>query len=161
MHNRRSGYILFLLSIIIAMALRIAPWFGSFSVFTPDWILLVLIYWSQTSPHRYGVLNAWLIGLFTDVLTGKLLGQHALAYALVVYCCIRLHRQLRQFELFQQSLFIFFGLILSNALISWTQNQHGPTMLELAFWYPVFSGLFFWPVIYIAMHSICIARKII
>ncbi|MEY4767510.1 MAG: rod shape-determining protein MreD, partial [Pseudomonadota bacterium] len=65
------------------MSLRIAPFPQLIRIFNPDWVLLVLIYWTLALPYRRGVLTAWGIGLLTDVLTGRLLGEYALIYALI------------------------------------------------------------------------------
>ncbi len=159
--HRGSCFIIYCLSIITALTLNITDWPGKLNLFAPDWVLLVLLFWSQVLPSRYGVLNGWLIGLFADVLTGKLLGQHALAYAIANYFSIQLHNQLQPYELFRHLLFTLFTLTLSHALISWTLNLHAPAILDINFWYPVFSGMLFWPLIYAVLKSLCLAFKVL
>ena len=89
--NKPQSLGFFFLSIFISMALRIAPWPAFFEQINPDWILLTLIYWALATPDRTGILSAWGIGLITDVLTGRALGQYALAYPLAIYFCIKKH----------------------------------------------------------------------
>ena len=83
--NNTVGFFRIILTLVMAMGLRIAPWPGEMAALNPDWVLLVLIYWSLAIPERVGIFHAWTFGLLTDVLTGRMLGQYALAYSLVIY----------------------------------------------------------------------------
>lgn len=159
-NNSGQTFVVYLLSIIAAMLFRIAPWPAAFIPYNPDWILIVLLYWSLALPERFGVLNAWLVGLLTDVLTGRLLGQHALAYAITSYLGLKLHRRLLQFPLLQQGLFIFVNLIISQMVVFWTDKLPTPAINQSAFWLPIVTGTACWPFIYILLRRICITRKI-
>jgi len=72
-------------SFILAMMLRILPLPMDWFAWNPDWLALLLIYWTLLAPDRVGIVTAWLVGFFADVLTGRLFGQHALAYAVMAY----------------------------------------------------------------------------
>jgi rod shape-determining protein MreD len=133
------------LTIVLAMCLRIAPWTGAWELFNPDWVLLTLIYWSINLPERVGILNAWAVGLLTDVLTGQLFGQHALAYSIVIYACLKLHKRLRQYSFVQQGFFVFCGLLTSQLLFFFIKNMGNPAELTNDFWLPVFAGTLCWP----------------
>jgi rod shape-determining protein MreD len=148
MLNSRQGFGIYVLSVIIAMMLSIAPWPDFAKYFNPDWILLVLIYWSLAAPERTGIFNAWFMGLLTDVLTGRLLGEHALAYSLSIYLCIRLHKRLRHFPRFQQALFVLGVLLISQSLLFWAENIHNPALFGAAFWLPVLTGTLCWSSVY-------------
>ena len=106
--NNYTGFFRILLTLILAMCLRIAPLPGVIAVFNPDWVLLTLIYWSLAAPERVGIFHAWTLGLLADVLTGRLLGQYALAYSLVIYICLKLHKRLRQFPVVTAGTVYFF-----------------------------------------------------
>ncbi len=69
----------------------------------PDFIALTLIYWVVYHPRRVGFLPAWLLGLTMDVADGSLFGQHALAYAVMMYLAILLHRRIVMFGMRHQS----------------------------------------------------------
>lgn len=141
-----------LVSFIAAMALRISPWPDELLVFNPDWILLLIIYWCLAIPERFGVGAAWLIGLFTDVLTGRLLGQFALAYSIVAYFSVKLHQRLRLFPFPQQIVFILCLLLLSQLLIFWTDNIQGPTNISWQYWLPSLAGAIVWPAVFRSIH---------
>ena len=66
-------------TILIAFMLEILPLPGFIIWFRPAWTLLVLIYWAMALPEVVGVGYAFMVGIFLDVLTGTLLGEHAFA----------------------------------------------------------------------------------
>ena len=158
--NNYVGFFRIILTLALAMCLRIAPWPVALTVFNPDWVLLTLIYWSLAVPDRVGIFHAWTFGLLTDVLTGRLLGQYALAYSLVIYICLKLHKRLRQFPIIQQGLFIFFCLLLSQLLLFLIKNIQYPGQLHASFWLPVFTGTACWPLVYTVLRFIRISRRI-
>jgi rod shape-determining protein MreD len=158
--NNSFGFGRIILTIVLAMALRIVSWPAEINVFNPDWVLLVLIYWSLAVPERVGIFHAWTFGLLTDVLTGRLFGQYALAYSLVIYICLKLHRRLRQFPVIQQGLFIFFCLLLSQLLLFLVKNLQHPAQLKATFWLPVLTGTLFWPLVFTALRFVRLAQRI-
>jgi rod shape-determining protein MreD len=155
--NKTCGLGRIIMTIALAMCLRIAPLPGIVASLNPDWVLLALIYWTLAVPDRVGIFHAWTFGLLTDVLTGRLFGQYALAYSLVVYICLQLHRRLRQFPIVQQGLFIFFCLLLSQLLLFWIKNLQHPSQLQASFWLPVFTGTLCWPLVYTVLRFIRLA----
>jgi len=157
--NNAFSYIRYLLSIIAAMSLTIAAWPQQIVIFNPDWILLVLIYWTLAVPDRAGIFNGWTVGLLTDVLTGRMLGLHALTYSLVVYMCLKLHKRLRQYPLLQQGLFIFFCLLLSQLIIFWIESTQNTTRIQAHFWLPIVTGTFCWPLVYSLLRSLRFYRR--
>ncbi|NOT13524.1 MAG: rod shape-determining protein MreD [Methylococcaceae bacterium] len=158
--NEYFGFGRIILTIVLAMALRIAYWPGFLSTINPDWVLLVLIYWSLALPERVGIFHAWTFGLLTDVLTGRMFGQYALAYSLVIFICLKLHKRLRQFPLIQQGLFIFFCLLLSQLLLFLIKNLQHPAQLKATFWLPVFSGTLCWPIVYTVLRFVRLSRRV-
>jgi rod shape-determining protein MreD len=70
----------------------------------PDLLAVVLVFWNVHQPRRVGVGLAFLFGLLMDVHEGALLGQHALAYTLLSFVAITIHRRLTWFSLSEQAL---------------------------------------------------------
>jgi rod shape-determining protein MreD len=157
--NNYYGFGRIILTIVLATCLRIAPMPGVMATINPDWVLLSLIYWALAVPERVGIFHAWTFGLLTDVLMGKLFGQYALAYSLVIYLCLKLHKRLRQFPLIQQGLFIFFCLLLSQLLLFWIKNLQHPSQLHPSFWLPVITGTLCWPLVYTTLRFIRLSRR--
>ncbi|MFY8087574.1 MAG: rod shape-determining protein MreD, partial [Rubrivivax sp.] len=63
----------------------------------PDWLAIVLVFWSVHQPRKVGLGVAFLFGLLTDVHEGARMGQHALAYTLLSFGAIAVHRRLLWF----------------------------------------------------------------
>ena len=63
----------------------------------------MLAFWVIHQPRRVGVGVSFFFGLLMDVHHGALLGQHALAYSLLAFVAIALHRRLLWFPVLQQA----------------------------------------------------------
>jgi rod shape-determining protein MreD len=72
----------------------------------PDLLALVLVFWNVHQPRRVGVGWAFAFGLLIDVHQGAVLGQHALAYTLLSYFAITIHRRVLWFSLMHQALHV-------------------------------------------------------
>lgn len=72
----------------------------------PDLLALTLVFWNVHQPRRVGMGVAFLFGLLLDVHEGAVLGHHALAYTLLSFGAITLHRRLLWFGLVQQALHV-------------------------------------------------------
>ncbi len=102
------------------------PWHGVWLSLRPDFVALTLLYWCTHKPHRIGIGTAWAIGILVDVADASVFGQHALAYALLGFGGIMLHRRIQMFDLRQQTLQVFAMLLVSYAAYAWVHRQmHG------------------------------------
>jgi len=73
----------------------------------PDLLAVALVFWSVHQSRLIGVGVAFTFGLLMDVHQGALLGQHALAYTLLSFVAITIHRRLLWFGTFEQALQVF------------------------------------------------------
>ncbi|TSA37429.1 MAG: rod shape-determining protein MreD [Methylococcaceae bacterium] len=160
MNDSSYGVGKIILSLFLAMCLRVLPLPPFWADFNPDWVLLTLIYWSLAIPERVGIFHAWVFGVLIDVLTGRLLGQNALAYSIVVYLCLKLHKRLRQFPLLQQELYIFICLLLSQLLLFLIKNLQNPEQLHSTFWLPVLTGTLCWPLVYTVLRFVRLTTRL-
>lgn len=158
--NNQFAVVYFVVTIAVAMVLRVMSLWPDFDPFNPDWIVLVLIYWAIALPERFGVFSAWWVGLLTDVLTGRLLGQYALIYALIAYFSIKEHRRLRQFPVIQQCIFVFFCLLGSQSIVFGMESMQAGNRLTLPFWYPVLTGTVVWPLVFWGLRYIRVIARI-
>ncbi|TXL00888.1 rod shape-determining protein MreD [Methylococcaceae bacterium HT1] len=153
------------LTIIVAMALKIIPWSTPVLYLTPDWVLLVLIYWAFATPETTSVGKAWFVGLLVDVLTGQLLGQYALAYTVSIYLSVKQHKRIRQFPLIQQSLFVCLILLVAHILVFWVERINDQAV-PLQSWLPVLTGGIVWPLVLLVIRkirfflSLCVAIRL-
>ncbi|MCX7194755.1 MAG: rod shape-determining protein MreD [Proteobacteria bacterium] len=103
-------------SLFVALMLDWLPWQGIWLVFRPDFVALVLLYWCTHKPYHVGISIAWAVGILADVADASLFGQHALAYSVLAFSGIVLHRRVLMFNLHQQTLQIFPLLLLAYAI---------------------------------------------
>src|SRR5450830_1354504 len=73
-----SVFIIF--SLALAFLLNFLPWGGFIAV--PDFVALVLVFWSIHQPRKVGIGVAFTMGLLMDVHDAIHLGENALAYTL-------------------------------------------------------------------------------
>lgn len=74
-----------------------APW-------APDVLAVTLVFWGVHQPRRVGMTGAFLFGLLMDVHQGSVLGQHALAYSVLSFFAIAIHRRILWFPVSGQTL---------------------------------------------------------
>ena len=89
-------------TLLVAFALNIVP-IGRVPAM-PDFLALVLVFWNVHQSRRIGVGVAFFFGLLMDVHSGAVLGQHALAYTLLSFFAITVHRRLLWFAVPAQAL---------------------------------------------------------
>jgi rod shape-determining protein MreD len=89
------------LSVLAALAVNLLP-LGRVAGM-PDLLALVFVFWNVHQPRRMGMLPAFVFGLLMDVHQGALLGQHALAYTLLSFFAITIHRRLLWFTVPSQA----------------------------------------------------------
>lgn len=92
------------LTLLLAMLLNMVP-LGRIPML-PDLLALALVFWNVHQPRRVGVGAAFAAGLLMDVHQGALLGQHALAYTLLSYFAITIHRRMLWFGVAAQALHV-------------------------------------------------------
>jgi len=150
----RSGYIAILLSFLVALMLTALPMPVWAALWRPAWVALVLIYWCMAAPTYTGVVMGWVLGLFLDVLVGALLGQHALALAMVAFVAHRFHRQVRVLPIWQQAVSVFGLVFIYQALILWITGIQGMPILAAAYWSSPLVSMLLWPWIYIVLRDV-------
>jgi len=82
-------------TLAFAFILNLLPW--GRTPWVPDFLALVLVFWNIHQPRKVGIGIAFLFGLLMDVHEASLLGEHALAYSLLSYGAISLHRRVPWF----------------------------------------------------------------
>ncbi len=132
-------------SLLLALAFNLVPLGRTPAL--PDLLALVLVFWNVQQPRRIGVGVAFLFGLLMDVHDSAVLGQHALAYTLLSFFAITIHRRLLWFDLLTQALHILPLFLAAHAVSLAVRMLVGGMFpgweLMLA---PVFESLL-WPVV--------------
>jgi rod shape-determining protein MreD len=144
MADRENSWFVPALSLLLTVALALVPLPRPISGFRPDWVAVVLLYWSLTAPHRFSLLTAFWMGIVLDTLSGSLLGQHALALLVIVYLAERLHLRIRVFPLSQLGLTVFALLCVYQFILFWIDGVAGRTVPLTERWAPPLTGTLVW-----------------
>ena len=91
------------------------------------------------------------MGLLLDVLTGSVLGGHALALLLVAYIVAKFHIRLRLFGLLHKTLIVFIIVVMYQALLFWVSGFMGHAPNTWLYWLPSLTSTIFWPWVYILL----------
>jgi rod shape-determining protein MreD len=132
-------------SVAGAFFLDLLPW-GQ-ATWVPDFLALTLVFWNVQQPRRVGMGIAFVAGLLMDVHDGALFGEHALAYTLLSYGAISLHRRIQWFPMRNQCIYVF-GLLLVAQLASAAVRLWAGAASPGWSWGLVSSivGALFWPI---------------
>jgi rod shape-determining protein MreD len=154
MSGAGNGRTVILVTLCVAMLLMILPMPEWARPFRPQWVTLVLLYWSIALPHRIGVGSGFMVGIVLDVLTGTLLGQHALGLSIVTFIAIQLHQRIRVFPFWQQSLGILVLLVIEHLLALWVMGATRGVTPGLIYWAVPLIGALLWPWIFVTLRKI-------
>jgi rod shape-determining protein MreD len=139
-------------SLAAAFLLNLMPWGRLIGI--PDFVALVVLFWNVHQPRKVGMGIAFFLGLLMDVHDASLLGEHALAYTLLSYGAITIHRRVlwmpRGLQVFAvapllvvaQLVPFVIRLMTGAAFPGWGQLAHG--FVEAALW-PLTCSLLLMP----------------
>jgi len=152
-HRATTPYLI-IGSFVIALLISIIPMPDWAQHLRPQWLTLTLIYWCLMLPERVGIATGWLTGLLLDIISGSLLGSHALTLSLISFITLNIYQRTRIFPLWQQSLVVFALLIFEQLLHFWIIGITREVTPGYEFWLPPIIGLFIWPWLFIIMSEI-------
>ena len=134
-----------LLSVLAGLILSVLPLPHWLNIARPDFLVIVVLYWSIMVPRAGGLTLAFLAGLLLDAFKGVVLGQHALALCLASYIAIKLHLRVRIFPVWHQALTVFWLLAVYQFMLFWIDGMTGHPITNYARWIPAFTGAVLWP----------------
>lgn len=142
-----------LTSLFLAVVLALLPLPDWTTWYRPSWVVLVLIYWTINSPYRVNVGVAWVMGVLMDLLTGTLLGEHALAYTIVIYFVSRMYIRLRMYPLLQQGLSVFVFVLLYQFILYCIQGFIGELPNSHLYWLSSMTSMLLWPWLFVLLRD--------
>ncbi|MBI4193700.1 MAG: rod shape-determining protein MreD [Betaproteobacteria bacterium] len=138
-------------TLIAALLANLLPWSGWWLWLRPDFVALIVLYWCIEEPRTLGFTAAWLLGLLMDVADGSLFGQHALAYSILAYAGIVLHRRVQRFSVTPQMLHVIPLLLLNDIIVLLIRMLTGSDFPGYQYFIGSFIGGALWPVISILL----------
>ena len=147
MREERVRRVPMLISALVALALAIIPLPSVLDPLRPDFLVLVVFYWSIESPRAGGLALAFFSGLALDVINGVVLGQHALALTLMAAWATNLRLRLRVFSILSQCLTIFALLTGYQFILFWVDGATGNPVTTFGRWFAPVIGALLWPLL--------------
>lgn len=140
----RPGFIV--LTLIAALLANLLPWSGWALWLAPDFVALIVLYWCIEEPRKIGFATAWGLGLLMDIADGSLFGQHALAYTILAYAGIALHRRVQRFSMAPQILHIIPLLLFTDLVVLLVRALAGADFPGYHYFLGSLTGAALWPV---------------
>lgn len=147
-------YLAIYLSLAVGLVLMILPLPDWVQPYRPNWVALILIYWSMALPKKVGLWFALFTGLLIDTLQGTLLGQHALALVIIIYLNLNLYLRIRVMSLPQQSVYIFSMLFICQVIVTWVEGILGRPTPVMSFLGAPLVGMLIWPWVFVILRDI-------
>lgn len=132
-------------SLLAALLLNLLP--AGPSAWVPDFLALVLVFWNVHQPRRVGIGAAFVAGLLMDVHDGALFGEHALAYTLLAYGAITLHRRMLWFPVGAQALHVLLLLLLAQCVSLAVRLWVGGSLPGWGYFASSVVGAAIWPLV--------------
>jgi rod shape-determining protein MreD len=128
-----------------ALILTLLPLPSWLEIIRPGFLALTVLYWSIAAPRAGGITLGWVCGLMLDAFEGPVLGEHALALALLAYLGVREHQRIRSKPIFQQSLIVFAALAIYEFVLFAIDGWSGHALTTPLRWVPTLTGAIVWP----------------
>ena len=159
MSPRKERVSTLVLVLTAAFLLTMLPLPEAFDAFRPYWVGLVLIYWALELSEMVSLGVAFLIGILLDVLSGSLMGMHALSLVVMIYLVQRFRARLRFFPPWQQALSIFALLINDRIIRLWISSLLGEPVPDWDYWLSPIVGMVIWPWLFLLLDRIRADRR--
>jgi rod shape-determining protein MreD len=138
-----ANFSFILLSLLAALVLDLIP-IGRIAGI-PDWLALVLAFWSVREPLKIGMTSGFVLGLVMDVAQGAVMGQHALAYVLLTFLASSLSRRILWFPLSQQALHLLPLFLVTQAVMVVARMLGGADFPGWTYFLSSFIAALLWP----------------
>ena len=158
--KRISDSSLLWLTLTAAVVLTVWPLPELVRSIWPYWTAMVMVYWVLEGNRFRTLGQAFVLGIVLDVLTGSLLGQHALSLVIISFLLARFRNQLRFFPPWQQAVAVM-ALLLNDRLIHlaviWVVDEPWPPAL---WWTTPLVGMMLWPWLFLGMDALRRRRRL-
>lgn len=134
-----------LFTLFLASCLTLLPMPEMANWLRPAWILMVLIFWTLYLPNVVNVGAAWLMGIWLDILTGTMIGEHALAMTVAIYLVYHSHLRIKMNPVIQQSISVCFFVLIYQAIIYGIQGFIGQAPESRLYWLSAVTSMVLWP----------------
>ncbi len=141
------------LTLLFGMILSVIPLPQSIVWWRPAWVFMILFFWITVAPTYVGVISAFFVGLLVDLLSGTLLGFHALVFSLCAFFLLYFYVKINGLPIWQRTLLLAAMLFTGYLLQTWVYELIG---VPIGFWHfllPTLTSSLLWPWIYLLLRD--------
>ena len=148
------------LTLVVAAVLMVIPLGFQWRWCRPEFLVLLVIYWSMFTPQHFGLLSAWCVGLFQDLLELTALGFNALGMLLISYSAYLVYQRIRHYVLWHQALWIFVLVGAFQLFSNWLGGFFGNTVDRPLFLIAAVLSACIWPFLVVFMGRLTIRWRL-
>lgn len=138
------------ISIIIASIFTVYPVSASWSIWRPEFMLMLTLFWVMSQPKWCGVWFAFFIGFLTDLMLDSHIGTHAFVFVLLTFTARFLTRNKRILT-FPSRWIIATIVVFLNFVLFFLFHRMSGNIVPLWFWSPIIPSILAWPFICILL----------
>jgi rod shape-determining protein MreD len=153
MSAREHGQWTLLASLVAVVVLTLMPLPAVAEDARPYWAALVMIYWNLEGGRLRYLGQAFIGGLVLDLLTGSLLGQHALSLLIISYLVERFRFRIRFFPPWQQAAVVMLLLFNDRIVQLWIIGLVGDRWPNWQWWLAPVIGMLIWPWLFLLLDA--------
>lgn len=147
------------LTVMAAILLSLLPLPEVLLPFKPYWVAMVVVYWALETHDMIGMGLAFLTGIVLDILSGSLMGMHALSLVIMVFLVQRFRSRLRFFPPWQQALSVLALLVNDRIILIWITVLLGEPIPTWRYWLAPLVGMALWPWLFLVLDRIRAGRR--
>ncbi|WP_295351672.1 rod shape-determining protein MreD [uncultured Succinivibrio sp.] len=153
--NRNSFLLLLVPMLFVGLILQIIHLPEVVSLNRPDFLTLIILFFSIYSNFSLKIEVSWLVGIFLDLATGAPLGINALIISAQIYLITTQFKNFYKYRLWQQVIIVGIINFLVTILCYWIEHIIGRSYYEINFLIPSVSTAVFWPIVYWICLILC------
>lgn len=147
-------------SILLGLLIAVYPISPELSSIRPEIICLLVIYWVTNLPQHVGIVYAWCIGFFQDIVEGTVWGAHAMALAIVAYICVMAYQRIKNYSVWHQTIWIFVLVGFHQVNVNWIQSMAGYHSSTLCLILSTAVSALCWPLVYFVIRRLQLLYRI-
>ena len=152
-HSRANLFWVLSASSFVGLVLTILPLPQAIFFYWPDWMALVVVYWSMSVPDRVGPWVGFTIGTLLEVLFVRNFGVLGLGLAILAFTVNRASQQLQMLSVWQQTIVVTLFVGGFKLLTGWLYGLINGFTITSEYWYSLLGCLVFWPFVSILLQE--------
>ncbi|MEO0442701.1 MAG: rod shape-determining protein MreD [Pseudomonadota bacterium] len=149
------------MSFVCAFVLMVVPISYQWRWCRPEFVALLIIYWTLYAPQNFGLVAAWGVGLCQDLLELVPLGFNGLGILVIAYIVYMVHQRIRNYMIWHQSLWVFVLVGVYLLFSNWLGSFVGRTVDRPVFLLSAVLSALCWPFLVVLMSRLAVRFRLV